>query len=182
MEDRSKTRQADEQAPRPATTPKVFDSPYKILLIIMLSIFGVEGVIMLVFSVLPRFSTYTGAFFDASLLTTVILPVLYFFIVRPLKLHIELRKQVEEEQKRLILELQDALKSVKVLSGMLPICAACKKIRDDKGYWNQVEKYVEDHSEAAFTHSICPECAKRLYPEFYKDVNKGPDNSKDPAA
>lgn len=64
-------------------------------------------------------------------------------------------------------ELNDALSKVKLLSGLLPICASCKKIRDDDGYWNSVEKYIGEHSEAAFTHSICPDCARRLYPEFY---------------
>ena len=54
------------------------------------------------------------------------------------------------------------------ISGMLPICANCKKIRDDKGYWNQIEAYIGDHSEAEFSHGICPDCAKKLYPEFYK--------------
>jgi hypothetical protein len=56
---------------------------------------------------------------------------------------------------------------VKTLSGLLPICASCKKIRDDSGYWTQVEVYVRDHTEADFTHSICPECAKKLYPDIY---------------
>lgn len=62
--------------------------------------------------------------------------------------------------------LKDALAEVKILSGLLPICASCKKIRDDKGYWNQIEGYIREHSEAEFTHSICPECAKKLYPEL----------------
>jgi len=79
------------------------------------------------------------------------------------------RKRAEEERKRLILELQEALVQVKTLSGLLPICAACKKIRDDHGYWHQVEVYVENHSNAEFTHGICPECAQRLYPQFYAD-------------
>lgn len=57
---------------------------------------------------------------------------------------------------------------VKTLSGMLPICSSCKNIRDDKGYWSQIEAYIRDHSEAEFSHSVCPECAKQLYPEFYK--------------
>jgi transcriptional regulator with GAF, ATPase, and Fis domain len=61
-------------------------------------------------------------------------------------------------------ELQKALKQVKQLSGLLPICASCKKIRDDKGYWNQIESYIRDHSEAEFSHGICPECMKKLYP------------------
>lgn len=63
-------------------------------------------------------------------------------------------------------ELNRALSDVKKLSGMLPICASCKKIRDDRGYWNQIEEYIRDHSEAEFTHSICEECAARLYPDF----------------
>jgi len=62
--------------------------------------------------------------------------------------------------------LQDALAKVNVLSGFLPICASCKKIRDDRGYWNQIESYIRDHSEAEFSHSICPACAKKLYPEL----------------
>jgi PAS domain S-box-containing protein len=75
-------------------------------------------------------------------------------------------KRSEEEKERLIAELQDAISKVKLLSGMLPICASCKKIRDDTGYWNQIESYIHRHSEAEFSHSICPECAKELYPEF----------------
>ena len=79
------------------------------------------------------------------------------------------RQRAEEERERLILELQEALARVKMLSGLLPICASCKKIRDDKGYWHQVEVYVRDHSEAEFSHGLCPDCAKKLYPEYYED-------------
>ena len=68
-----------------------------------------------------------------------------------------------------VTDLQEALGKVKMLSGLLPICASCKKIRDDKGYWNQIESFIHDHSEAEFSHGICPECAKQLYPDFYKD-------------
>jgi hypothetical protein len=60
----------------------------------------------------------------------------------------------------------DAHKEIKQLRGILPICAHCKKIRDDNGYWNQVESYIQRHSEAEFSHSICPECAKKYYPEY----------------
>jgi len=74
----------------------------------------------------------------------------------------------EKERENLILELTEALTEVKKLSGMLPICASCKKIRDDKGYWSQIEAYISDHSEAQFSHGICPDCAKKLYPELYK--------------
>ncbi|WP_222424124.1 hypothetical protein [Desulfamplus magnetovallimortis] len=72
-------------------------------------------------------------------------------------------------------ELMDASNSIKILSGLLPICSSCKKIRDDKGYWNQLESYIKDHSEADFSHGICPECLKSLYPEQYnilKNRNK----------
>lgn len=78
------------------------------------------------------------------------------------------REKIEEERDRLIVELKEALAKVKQLSGFLPICASCKKIRDDKGYWNQIEAYIRDHSEAEFSHGICPDCAKKLYPDFYK--------------
>jgi transcriptional regulator with GAF, ATPase, and Fis domain len=76
------------------------------------------------------------------------------------------RKRVEEEREKLICELQDALAKIKTLRGLLPICSSCKKIRDDKGYWNQIEAYLRDHSEAEFSHGICPECLKKLYPGF----------------
>lgn len=62
--------------------------------------------------------------------------------------------------------LKIALSEIKQLRGIIPICASCKKIRDDKGYWHQVEKYISEHSEAMFSHSICPECRKKLYPEL----------------
>jgi PAS domain S-box-containing protein len=73
------------------------------------------------------------------------------------------RKQAQELQEMLIKELQDANAKVKILGGLLPICASCKKIRDDKGYWTQIEAYIRDHSEAEFSHSICPDCAEKLY-------------------
>lgn len=79
------------------------------------------------------------------------------------------RKEADIEREQLISELQDALTQVKTLSGLLPICAACKKIRDDNGYWNQIEVYIQSHSEAEFTHSFCPECMKRLYPEVFSE-------------
>lgn len=79
------------------------------------------------------------------------------------------RKQGEMERERLARELQSALAAkVKQLSGFLPICASCKKIRDDKGYWNQIESYIRDHSEAEFSHGLCPDCAKRMYSDFMK--------------
>ena len=72
------------------------------------------------------------------------------------------------EVRRLNKELEQALVEVKRLQGILPICANCKKIRDDTGYWQQIEAYISDHSEAEFSHGICSDCAKKLYPELYK--------------
>ncbi|MHC1724702.1 MAG: response regulator [Syntrophobacteraceae bacterium] len=85
-----------------------------------------------------------------------------------LELEIAEHKRAEVERESLIVELQVALAKVKMLSGLLPICASCKKIRDDKGYWRQLETYIHEHSEVEFSHGICPECAKRLYPEFFE--------------
>ena len=81
-------------------------------------------------------------------------------------IEMEERKRAQNEKDNLIVELKDALHKVKTLSGLLPICASCKKIRDDKGYWNQIESYIQDHSGAEFTHGMCPECLKKLYPDF----------------
>ena len=76
------------------------------------------------------------------------------------------RKKVEAIREQLIIELNNSEKKIKTLSGLLPICASCKKIRNDEGYWEQIETYVSEHTEADFSHSICPDCAKRLYPEL----------------
>ena len=77
------------------------------------------------------------------------------------------RKHIEEEREKLITELQEAAAKINTLSGLLPICASCKKIRDDTGYWNQIEEYIQVHSEAEFSHGICPDCVLKLYPEIY---------------
>jgi PAS domain S-box-containing protein len=82
------------------------------------------------------------------------------------------RKRAEEEREKLILQLQEALTKVKTLRGLLPICASCKKIRDDKGYWTQIEAYIRDRSEAEFSHGICPECVRKLYPDLSDEENK----------
>ena len=76
------------------------------------------------------------------------------------------RKKKEDDMKELISQLQKAIEEIKTLKGIVPICANCKKIRDDKGYWEQVESYVSKHTEAQFSHSICPECLKEHYPEY----------------
>ena len=86
-------------------------------------------------------------------------------LVRSLRYSMERFHNLQEKEK-LIRELQEALDNVKTLSGLLPICAKCKNIRTDDGYWMQVESYLRDYSGLNFTHSICPECVKKLYPEL----------------
>ncbi len=85
-------------------------------------------------------------------------------LARSMRYAIE-RKRLALERERLIADLRKALDEIKTLSGMLPICASCKKIRDDKGYWNQIETYIRERSEAEFSHGICPDCLGELYPE-----------------
>jgi CheY-like chemotaxis protein len=91
------------------------------------------------------------------------------YIVKPFRerdLHIAIefaiyKSKMEVERNHLVVRLQEALAKIRTLSGLLPICSSCKKIRDDKGYWNQIEVYLRDHADVEFTHSICPVCAKK---------------------
>ena len=84
--------------------------------------------------------------------------------------NITAQKKLEAEREDLISSLQEALERVKTLKGLLPICANCKKIRDDSGYWHQVEVYFHEHSGTDFSHGLCPECVKTLYPEIYGKI------------
>jgi two-component system, sensor histidine kinase len=113
-------------------------------------------------------------------LLAILVPILFILLVagiwylkrevaaktRSLLQEIQERKKAQEEKEDLITELQKALNEVKTLGGLLPICSSCKKIRDDKGYWNQIETYIREHSDAEFSHGICPDCIIKLYPEY----------------
>lgn len=96
--------------------------------------------------------------------TVGVLFVMALLIFRPMikriQAHFHERRQAEAEREQLITDLRQALANVKTLSGLIPICSGCKKIRDDHGYWNQLEAYLEEHSNAGFTHGFCPECRK----------------------
>ncbi|MGH7167858.1 MAG: response regulator [Nitrospiraceae bacterium] len=81
-----------------------------------------------------------------------------------LKQEMDQRKAREQELKKRTQELEQALREVKVLRGFIPICASCKKIRNDRGYWQLVEAYIREHSEAEFSHGICPDCIKKFFP------------------
>lgn len=81
-------------------------------------------------------------------------------------------KSAEKENELLIEQLNAKIDQIKVLTGLLPICVNCKKIRDDQGYWNQIEAYIQQHSDAKFSHGICPECAQKLYPEYHGAITR----------
>ena len=76
------------------------------------------------------------------------------------------KKHIEIEKDKLINELQKAANEIKTLRGILPICSYCKQIRNDKGYWEKIESYIHEHSDTQFSHGICPECAKKYYPDM----------------
>jgi hypothetical protein len=110
------------------------------------------------------------------LFSTAVATVAGFFVLRE---HARLQQQLADEiaerawaqaqQEQLIGDLQAAIANVKTLRGLLPICAACKKIRDDGGYWNQLESYIHEHSEAEFSHGLCPDCVRQLYPDLTEE-------------
>ena len=100
------------------------------------------------------------------LILCLIIGLVVFFLYREASHEIVLRKKAEEQRNKLIAELQTTLSEVKTLRGFLPICSHCKNIRDDKGYWNKIESYIHEHSDAEFSHSICPECAQKHYPDL----------------
>ncbi|MDY6987694.1 MAG: PAS domain S-box protein [Thermodesulfobacteriota bacterium] len=89
---------------------------------------------------------------------------------RELRTEIEERRKAEEEKEGLIVRLQEALERIKTLSGIVPICMYCKEIRDDKGYWNKLEKFIAEHSEAQFSHCVCPNCMKKLHPNLVDEA------------
>ena len=114
------------------------------------------------------FTFYVSVFGISNVMGHIFKILAVIFVFRAI-LEVGLREPFEivfRELKQRETELQEKIDQVKTLSGMLPICANCKKVRDDKGYWHMVEEYIQKHTEAEFTHGICPDCAKILYPEF----------------
>ena len=102
------------------------------------------------------------------------------YLVKPfdpdeLRARVQVGRRMIELQEALtakITELRRALDQIRTLRGIVPICMSCKKIRDDQGYWKQVEAYVRDHTEAEFSHGLCPECMKNMYPDFDPNRSK----------
>jgi len=105
--------------------------------------------------------------------STILALIVSFFVLKrenKIKSTINQKNQELEKAKRDLVEninrLEEASRNIKILSGLIPICSSCKKIRDDAGYWHQIEKYIKEHSDAVFSHGLCPSCAKELYPEM----------------
>jgi len=141
---------------------KLFNRPSYLLLTTAGTIFISEILIMILIKYLPPLSAFQEAFIDALLLIFIVFPSLYFFVFKQLNQYIAQQCQSDIEKDILIAELNTALNEVKTLRGIIPICASCKKIRDDNGFWQQVETYVSAHSEALFSHGCCPECDEKV--------------------
>ncbi len=138
--------------------------PFRILLLVAASMFISEIMITLLFSLFPQMTPAQEGFLDSSLLLIFVVPLLYVFFYRPFLLDIKERKKAENEKEATIVELKKAMEEIRILKGLIPICAKCKKVRDDAGYWQHIEVYVRERSEVEFSHGICPDCAKELYP------------------
>lgn len=110
---------------------------------------------------------YLATAFSAGANDYLTRPVKKIEIYARVKAALRLKRAIDE-RKNTISELQDALNNIKTLSGLLPICASCKKIRDDSGYWNQVETYIMQHTDASFTHGYCPDCTEKFKEEYRK--------------
>ncbi len=140
--------------------------PVHLLLVTAATIFLAEALVMIIFDFLPIQHDYLEAFLDSLLLSLIIFPALFILVFRPLRRQLDLRVQGEREKGRLIEELQTTLDRVKTLEGIIPICSSCKKIRDDGGFWHQVEAYIGAHSDTLFSHGICPDCEKKLFADL----------------
>jgi hypothetical protein len=139
---------------------RFFHRPSYLLLTTLITIFVSESIIMMFLKCLPPMTTLQETLLDALLLSVMVFPSLYYFVFKLLHQYIEQQQRAKEEKDTLIAELNSALNEVKTLRGIIPICASCKKIRDDNGFWQQVEVYVSAHSDVMFSHGCCPECAE----------------------
>lgn len=121
---------------------------------------------------IPDISIWNSHIITIVFSTMLALIVSFFVLKRESKIKNtinEKNKELENAKKDLednIKRLEEASQNIKILSGLIPICSSCKKIRDDAGYWHQIENYIKDHSDAVFSHGLCPSCAKELYPDM----------------
>jgi hypothetical protein len=153
---------------------KAWEKNRSVLYAVSAAFFFVQGLAILLRALLWFFQTdiglhdssylHTGYLLSYSLME--IMVVVGFIMMNGERLELDLQF-AEKRQIETVKLLEQALLEIKVLGGLLPICASCKMIRDDKGYWSQLESFIKENSEAEFSHSICPECAEKLYPEEF---------------
>lgn len=148
-----------------------FDEHVLKLLLASLGVAGVAGLLFTSYLHVYDRSNMAGHFlkilsfyfmYHAIVQTAVVKP--YAIVFRKLKLSEDALRQERDA-------LLKSIETIKVLTGLLPMCSACKKIRDDKGYWSRVETYLEQHSDVHFTHGLCPDCARRLYPDLFAGID-----------
>jgi hypothetical protein len=137
-------------------------SPIRIFVIVASAAFFCEVLLMLVLTKTDVPHSY-WLLLDSSLLVLLLSPVIYVFVYQPLFKQFEEQRRLKNEKEEIVEQLEKALGEIRLLKGIIPICAHCKKIRDDQGFWNQVESYIQKHSAAEFSHSICPDCRKKHY-------------------
>jgi len=146
----------------------------QLLIIVILMLSGMTGYETIKQFLFPDITVWQSHIITIIFSTVCATTVSFFILQRQNVLNRSLSlKNIESERlkrglEETVDELEVSLKQIKTLSGMLPICSVCKKIRDDRGYWNQIEKYICEHSNADFSHSLCPECAEKLYPDYKK--------------
>lgn len=128
-------------------------------IIAIIGILFVEGIVV---TNINTYNTFISVWVSAFVTFSVVLGMVIFLVG---SINQTLNSKLID-LKRLYASLQKAKDEIKTLRGILPICSFCKKIRDDRGYWNQIEAYIQDHSEASFSHSLCKDCAKKHYPEL----------------
>ena len=148
-----------------AKSPVFFDKPIHLLLGVVVTIFVSEFFVMLVLEQIEPMPHFQEELIDSVLLSLLVFPALFFLFFRPLTSQITKRQQAEDEKDALIIDLKKALDEVKTLQGIIPICAYCNKIRDEEGLWSKLEAYIHSHSNAEFSHGVCPECYKKQMEE-----------------
>lgn len=141
--------------------------PY--IAVILLTLWSQQRMMIYLAGILCSLLTVLGFFYSppgGEMWKVIVNRSLALYAIWVTAILVDLWKKEEEIREKALAERERAINELKVLRGYLPICASCKKIRDDEGSWQQIESYIRDNSEAEFSHGICPECSKKLYPEF----------------
>jgi hypothetical protein len=151
-------------APAHLRVLRLYDRPmFLLVLVLLVMALGEYGVMVVLSSVAPSW-VQRDALIDAVAIALLMFPVLLVLVVRPLQRQIAKRKETESSLRETIAALEEAAAQVRYLRGLLPICAACKRIRDTNGHWVQLEQYITTNSEASFTHGMCTDCSAEFYP------------------